>query len=459
MLLLQQNWVCGSTRYCSVNSLLKASLLLIFFAADLAAEVRMWTDVSGRKVEAELIATDGTNATLLLPTGKEVPYPITKLSAEDQQYIKSMGSRLAASAALGLRRLPPPEKRVWPVAVQTPQSAVDVTLVSANEVNDTYLYQNQAFQFKSQANLLPGLMYSVAETFEATRRLMQELPWGITCRPPAGMKFYVAELYKNRASYIAAGGPPNSGGVYSTRDRIFKIPFESLGLEQRGKSFTRADDYSTGTLVHEITHQVMHDYINHLPTWVVEGTAEYAQMLPYKSGTFRVVAGASGFKEYLARFRAMDIPPRVPALATFMLMPRSEWDRQTNLGAAYMQSCILVYYFNHLDGDGRGLNFMRFMDATREQMIKWQKYEQEFHHYRKEMDEFLKKPGVERLEGGMIRYPRDMKAPDAPEAPDGKEMTDATALQNVKVLLAERDLADVQLEMETKLQPIFKSLK
>ena len=28
------------------------------------------------------------------------------------------------------------------------------------------------------------------------------------------------------------------------------------------------------TLVHEVTHQVMDDYLSFLPTWIVEGTAE-----------------------------------------------------------------------------------------------------------------------------------------------------------------------------------------
>ena len=430
----------------------------------LQAQARTWTDVNQRKVEAVLVSSDGTNATLRLADGKEIPFPIARLSPADQEFVKEMADKTAASASIGLQAVPPPEKRAWPDIVEASRTSVEVKLIASAEKERKFVYRSEGFEFTSQANLLPGLMKSVAQTFEATKRLINVLPWGITCRPPPGDGFYQAALYETRGDYIAAGGPSNSGGVYMTRDKVFRIPFESLGVERRGQSYTRSEDYRADTLVHEITHQLMHEYLNHLPTWVVEGTAEYTEMLPYNGGKFRVSGAESGMKEYLEQFQRRGKMPALPELASFMRMPRSQWDQIASSGPGamaelYQQSAVLVYFFNHLDGDGKGLGFMRFMDATREQMIKWAQYERGFDEYRKKMDEFFKLPGVTRLEGGRFSYPRGLKPPEPPKSPNGKPMDDETAMESIPVLLAERSMDALQQELVTKFAKVAKGLK
>lgn len=425
--------------------------------------VRAWTDTQGRKVEAELVGLKNGSASLKLADGRVLPFEIAKLSAADQEYVKSMQGKLAAKTSLGLADLPPPEKRVWPDNVEASRTAVEVKLVESNETARKYIYRSEAFEFTSQARLLPGLMKNVAQTFEATRRLVNALPWGITCRPPEGTAFYQAALYETRDDYVASGGPANSGGVYMTREKIFKIPFQSLGIEKLGQSYTRSENYSSDTLVHEITHQLMHDYLNHLPTWVVEGTAEYTEMLPFNGGKFRVSGAASGLSEYLETFRRRGIRPSLPDLAGFMSMQRSEWDRiatsgPTAMAELYLQSALLVYFFNHLDGDGRGIGFMKFMDATRAQMIKWEGYEHAFADYRKKMDEFFKLPGVKRLDGGRFTFPSSLKPPEPPESPDGRPLGDETALNNLNLLTSGRSIEALQKEFEEKIAKVEKNL-
>jgi hypothetical protein len=428
-----------------------------------AEGLRSWTNSEGRKVEAELVGVKDDKAELKLADGRVVPFDITKLSAADQEYVRAMESKLTATAALGLSTLPPPEKRVWPGSVEAPRTAVEVKLVASDEAARKYVYRSEAFEFTSQANLLPGLVKSVAQTFEATRRLINALPWGITCRPPEGSAFYQAALYQTRNDYISAGGPPNSGGVYMTREKIFKIPFESLGIEQLGQSFTRSEHYSSDTLVHEITHQLMHDYLNHLPTWVVEGTAEYAEMLPYNGGKFRVSGAESGLKDYLEGFKRRGLAPALPELASFFNLPRSEWDRiatsaSSRMAELYQQSAVLVYFFNHLDGDGRGLRFIRYMDATRSQMIQWEGYERALAAYRMEMDEFFKLPGVRRLEGGRFSFPPNVTPPKPPETPGGQRFDESTAMKQLHVLLDGRGLEQLQQELQTKMETVVRGL-
>jgi hypothetical protein len=37
----------------------------------------------------------------------------------------------------------------------------------------------------------------------------------------------------------------------------------------------------------------------------------------------------------------------------------------------YYSSCLLVYYFCHLDGDGRGIRFMKYLEKVKEAREAW----------------------------------------------------------------------------------------
>src|SRR4030095_15100942 len=111
------------------------------------------------------------------------------------------------------------------------------------------------------------------------------------------------KLFKDLASYRASGGPVNSGGVYDSRKETFLVPFESIGLKPLGTSFVKSEDFDSSTMVHELTHQMMHFWLDFLPLWVAEGTAEYTSNLPLHAGRFRVAGAKTGLKDYLDNFQ------------------------------------------------------------------------------------------------------------------------------------------------------------
>lgn len=67
------------------HSLMLAALLW-FTPVATNAETRTWTDVQGRKIEAELIRASDTEVVVKL-RGKEVSIPLAKLSEEDREYV------------------------------------------------------------------------------------------------------------------------------------------------------------------------------------------------------------------------------------------------------------------------------------------------------------------------------------------------------------------------------------
>ena len=54
---------------------------------------RTWTNEAGKKITASVLSIDGDKVKFKLSNGKEVNYPIAKLSDEDQELIKESGEK------------------------------------------------------------------------------------------------------------------------------------------------------------------------------------------------------------------------------------------------------------------------------------------------------------------------------------------------------------------------------
>ncbi len=411
------------------------SLLLVCLGSSaLVAGPRPWTDSTGRKVEAEFVGMKDDSVLLKLVNGQTVPFPLTRLSADDQAFAKTQagggGAATPAAPAAATANRQPVEKRTWPGNVVVPARSIEIAVTSENPEARKYIYQSEAFEFSSQAKLAGSVMKEVARTFESTKSLIEALPWGVLCKPPEGRPRFIAALYETRADYVAAGGPEMSGGVYSSGDKIFKIPFQSLGMEKRGQTYFKDDNYSNGTLVHEITHQLMDDYLGFLPKWVIEGTAEYTEMLPYKSGTFRADSHKSGIKEDVDQWQQQEgFSLDLGKLESLMTMNRDQWDAEcataTKMRDMYHRSQLLVYYFCHLDGDKKGVRFIKFMDAIYAQVA--------------ELRAFFADPRVKRLEGGRFSYPKDFPPPDM--------KSESAPFKNLGILVEERGYEKIAAEI------------
>lgn len=72
------------------TKLLSSLLVSALVASSAFAEIRTWTDTSGRQVNASFIGLDGENIVLQTADGATHKFPLTKLSAEDQALAKTM---------------------------------------------------------------------------------------------------------------------------------------------------------------------------------------------------------------------------------------------------------------------------------------------------------------------------------------------------------------------------------
>ena len=437
---------------CVGISILSAALSLCAIAQQPAPAMRVWTAANGQKFQAKLTGVEGANAVFQLANGQTTKVAIALLAPAEQAAIRggaaaNPGAPAVPGAVPSTTATKPgnpatattgkpgaisaTKPRTWPAIVEVPPNSIEITLGDQDAAKRRYVYKSQSFEFVSQDKLAGSVMKEVARTFEATRSLVSALPWGINPTPPSDLGFYQARLYVTREDYFADGGPQNSGGVYFSKDRIFRIPFPSLGLMMQGKTWFKKPDYHGDTLVHEVTHQMMHDFLGFLPKWIIEGTAEYTESLPYNAGKFIAGSHGRGLKEYLAKAASHRVlTSEFRPFGEHIAMKRDNWEslsaQQHAQHLLYSQSYVLTYFFCHLDGDGKGTRFMKYLDAIGEARDEW--------------DRFFKDPQVKTNPDGSYTFPRSLPQPKA-------KHSEEFGIEKLSILFDGRDAAALEKDI------------
>ncbi len=454
----------------------KSIFFLVLASTVVSAETRTWTDGNGNLTRAVLRGFDGGDVLLQNADGKTVRVAMKNLSVNDQSYVVLAISKLLDQSSASLGTLPTKplavfSKKSWPSTLNAPDNLTDARYVEENSEAGLHVYRSRRFEYVIHADgpLAPIVMKDVARVFEGTYELLCNSPFGVQAQPVDG--YFRAELYQTMGMYHEAGGPVGSGGVYVRSEKRIKVPLESLGLKRNNSGYVKDDNYELKTLVHEITHMMMHDILPLLPRWLVEGSAEYVECIPYKSGSFRHSGLEASLKRYnkerfSGQFRLLSRPPdfisimsppktspEIPGIVV-SIPPVSVPPSISNnwrIGF-YHSSMLLTYYFMHLDGDGKGTRLLKFLDAVRSEQPKYAAFVKQFDAYRAAMEDFLKKPEVKELPDGRFQYPDYLKAPAAPKPEHPDYMTGNLGHIHHGILLDGRTEAQLQEEVTAALQ-------
>lgn len=380
---------------------------------------RAWKLADGKSLNASVMSYDGKVLTLRLPNGQRWETTVDQVSPEDATYLTEWVER---------------QPIVMPAVVGVDPNTMKVEVVSEDERNGLYVYRTAHFEFESEGKFTTSLLRDVGRNFEATYELLKALPWGIQPKPAQG-EYFRAKLFRTESGYQVAGGPVNSSGVYMPGKALFMVPFASIGLKTVGQSYAKNDNYDTHTLVHELTHEMMHHWLDLLPPWVVEGTAEYTAVLPLSLGKFRLSAAKNGLKDYVdyLKRRTIDgMPEPYPLAELFNVTPQQWHDILVGnpriSGRLYFTSYLLVYYFMELEEKGDRKLFVKYfreVGAMRQRM----------ETFLKDFEEFKKLPGVEVNADGSFRYPSNLTPPKVPEPFTSNEAMAAYQKQMLQILL------------------------
>jgi|UniRef100_UPI0037847529 hypothetical protein len=342
---------------------------LLISAAALRAQspaLRTWTSADGRKMEAAFVALEGDAVKVRMANGSTVDVPLARLSAEDQTFAKSQTAAPATAAAA------PGEvaaSKTWPRSFSLPDRP-EVVVVKEDAEKNEYIYRSPHYEFQCDSKLGSNVVREFGRIFESTWMLNCMLPLDLKPQPEKLREIFLARLFTNKSDYMEAGGIEGSAGVYMTSKKALMVPLSSLGVKMVGSrvSLENNSDDDMATLIHEITHQMMNHWMGRLPTWFVEGSAEYVEMLEYKrNGGFSLIGLNRQLQGYAKRmnysgggksFTMID-------LEELMNIDFARWAAALGKdGAAtenYGSAGLLTYYFYHLDGNGDAANIIAYL--------------------------------------------------------------------------------------------------
>lgn len=319
-----------------------AVLTLFAFAFSGLAEepFRVWRSSEGQVIVASLLYSDQESATLKLADGRETVVALKRLSEEDREYLKDFA---AAPRPAAVREMPS-------------ASAIDPNV--AVEGGPT-TFATAHFLFESEDPLTQTFVSEAARVFEGTLAAVEALPLGIVPRPAEGearfrTRFmgrdtFEKEYHERQREGIGLNRPVQKvGGVYVHRNKEVLVPFTSLGMTASASYINLRGNNDLSTLIHEITHQMMHDWLPMMPVWVGEGIAEYVSAVPYQNGRFDFQYAADGLRKTLRDVYEVSDGQTVsmPAPSITIEQGSSSWKGTQE---DYLNALMLVYFFIHLD--------------------------------------------------------------------------------------------------------------
>ncbi len=342
------------------------SLLLSFSRA---VEVRSWTDIQNRKIEATLLRVENQTVVLKLTDGREVPYPLAKLSLADGVYAEANRTSGAASTPkAGQLNF----EAAWPDIVKFSEDP-EIKTVDENPANKRFVYESANYRYVCDVRLSQSVVKGFAVLFEATHLYCRTLPLAFDGGAKTDGKYQII-LFEKTEDYVKAGAPANSAGVFMGGKKAVLVPLTSLGVRPVGSSYMLDRDKSSNTIPHELTHQLSPDvyFAPGAMGWFSEGIAEYVANTPYRSGIFSVRGNLKPISEYVTGYgqkdrggRALGTKIRMPAMKTFMLQDYASFQEEPQLG--YGCGLLITTYFLHMDGAGDGKRLKAFLMALRDE--------------------------------------------------------------------------------------------
>ncbi|MBJ7285730.1 MAG: hypothetical protein JHD00_11555, partial [Akkermansiaceae bacterium] len=183
-------------------------ILLLISGVSLALESRSWIDIQGRKIEATLVTAKDQIVTLKLSNGKEVPFPLAKLSSNDQVYVAENQAQLTQPEILKKENATDKTQAnfdsVWPERIKFSEDP-EVNTIEENVEEKRFIYESANYRYVCDVRLSKSVVKGFAVMFEATQLYCSSIPLGINGGDKTQGKLPIL-LFENFDDYVKAGG-------------------------------------------------------------------------------------------------------------------------------------------------------------------------------------------------------------------------------------------------------------
>jgi hypothetical protein len=337
-------------------------------AQTVAPATRIWTSTDGRKIDAAFVALEGDGVKIRMANGSTFTVPLARLSAEDQAFAKGQTTTPPATAATSPSGVPA-ASTAWPRTVSL-EDRPEVTVVKEDAATKEFIYRSPHYEFQCDSKLGANVVREFGRIFESTWLLNCMLPLDLKPTPEKLREIFLARLFTNKDDYMTEGGVVGSAGVYMSGKKALMVPLSSLGVKMVGSrvSLENNNDDDNATLIHEITHQMMNHWLGVLPTWYIEGSAEYVEMLDYnRNGRFSLAGLNRQLRGYAQKMNwdGGGKSYTMIDLEELMTIDGRRWAAALGKGGAahqnYGSAGLLTYYFYHLDGTGDAANMIAYL--------------------------------------------------------------------------------------------------
>lgn len=342
-----------------------------------AAERRLWTDLQDRKIEGTLTRIDGQTVFLQLKDGRQVQIPLAKLSAADGVYVAENAKTLTTASTLAAAATAPTPAAhgaklnfsdPWPERIRFTEDP-EVSTIEEDAVKKRFIYESANYRYTCDVRLAQSVVKGFAVMFEATHLFCRTLPIALNGGRTTQGKHEIL-LFEEFSSYVQAGGPPDSAGVFIGGKDLVMVPLTSLGVRPVGSSYMLDRDKSSKTLPHELAHQLTPNgyFEKGALGWFSEGIAEYIAVTPYRSGSYAVRGNQKEIFEYVTAYganntggKALGTKIKLGPLKEFMLQSYDSFLENSHL--SYGCGLLLTNYFLHMDGAGDGKRIRAYLEA------------------------------------------------------------------------------------------------
>lgn len=333
------------------------------------AQQRTWTDSQDRKVQATMIRLEAESVVLKLANGKEVNYPLEKLSEADRKYATEQ-AKAAENAPKGNAAATSFDGS-WPKRVSFSEDP-EIEVITADADEKSFIYESANYRYTSDVRLSNSVVKGFAVMFEATHLYCRTLPIHLDGGNKHEGKYQIF-LFAEDEDYAKSGGPPGSAGVFMSMGSRVLVPLSSLGVRKVGSGYAFDRDKANKTLPHELTHQLTPNVYFQQGSmgWFTEGLAEYIAVTPYRSGSYNVQSNLRPIIEYVTAYgrgnkggRALGKDIVLPRLKDYMMMDYRSF--LSNPQVNYGSGLLLTTYFFQMDGDGDAARMKNFLAALRE---------------------------------------------------------------------------------------------
>jgi len=337
-----------------------------------APKARVWTDATGRSIEAVPISADERTVWLrVLATQTLHAVPLDRLSEEDRDFVARWRKKPSSGYSLD----PAPPDR-WPSEYSG--ATVTAAVEQGGAAGGAQIWRTSHYELRDRAGLDPETVQVLARICEsvdgAARAVPLPLLWG---RSEMGRR--MVSIYPDEASYRAAGALPGSLGTFIPSTGAVLIYGPSLAEEDllgrvRGFSLEKRQRYHV--LVHELVHQATIGIIlADFPAWVSEGLAEYFAAIQRTPGRFQFHNSHLSAKRHIVDSFGYDGVVELESyplwsLDQFLGRGIEEWNRISatdrrdgHTWIQYAQALLLVEYFGKGDSPG-GTRFRSYLEAV-----------------------------------------------------------------------------------------------